>query len=132
MARLSEYTDEIGKAICKDIACGDTVEIACAKSDVGNRTFYTWLSENTELQQNYMRARETRADAHFESSAKLMEDLRNGVIQSDQARIMLDEIKWKCAKQSAKKYGDSQTIKGDKENPLQFVPIQIIDDVKAD
>lgn len=125
MAKETDYTEQLGKDICLEIASGDSVAVACSKHDVGERTFYTWLTKHEDLKQNYTRARDVRSDAHFESSAALMQDLRNGLIQSDQARIMLDEIKWKCAKQSPKKYGDSTQVKlADHEgNKLSFAGI---------
>ena len=111
------YTEELAEAICTEIACGDGVEEACIKHDVGKRTFFAWLSQNKGLQQLYMRARESRSDAHFESSKDIIDQLKNGSITSDQARIMLDEIKWKCAKQAPKKYSDKYTVVGDPDSP---------------
>lgn len=117
----SKQTKELTDAICLDIACGDSVLAACKNHGVGEKTFYVWLAKDEKLQQDYARARECRADAHFESSATLMQELRQGIVTGEQARIMLDEIKWKCAKQSAKKYGDkldmnhSGAIKSERE-----------------
>ncbi len=115
---VTKYTDELADAICLEIACGDGVNVACEKHKIDPRTFFRWLLENNDLRQKYMRARDNRADAHFESSKELMDDLKAGKITSDQARIMLDEIKWKCAKQAPKKYSDKYTVAGDPEAPL--------------
>jgi hypothetical protein len=115
---VTKYTDELADAICLEIACGDGVNVACEKHKIEPRTFFRWLLDNNDLRQKYMRARDNRADAHFEGSKELMDDLRTGRITSDQARIMLDEIKWKCAKQAPKKYSDKYTVAGDPESPL--------------
>lgn len=114
---VTKYTDELADAICLEIACGDGVNVACEKHKIEPRTFFRWLLENNDLRQKYMRARDNRADAHFEGSKELMDDLRTGRITSDQARIMLDEIKWKCAKQAPKKYSDKYTVVGDLDSP---------------
>jgi hypothetical protein len=114
---VTKYTDELADAICLEIACGDGVNVACEKHKIEPRTFFRWLLENNDLRQKYMRARDNRADAHFEGSKELMDDLRTGRITSDQARIMLDEIKWKCAKQAPKKYSDKYTVVGDPDSP---------------
>ena len=132
MGRHSTYTQEMADEICRDIACGDSVRVACEKQGIAYKTFYVWLSEREDSQQQYMRARDTRADAHFESSSNLMDELKMGQVSPEQARIMLDEIKWKCAKQATKKYGDSTTIRGDKENPLAVAAIKIFDDIPKD
>ena len=112
------YTEELADAICFEIACGDGVHKACEKHNIDPRVFFAWLFKNKDLQHNYMRARESRSDAHFEGSEQLMAELKAGKITSDQARIMLDEIKWKCAKQAPKKYSDKYTVAGDPEAPL--------------
>ncbi len=84
---LTKYTDELADAICLEIACGDGVNKACEKHKIEPRTFFRWLLENNDLRQKYMRARDNRADAHFEGSKELMDDLRTGRITSDQARM---------------------------------------------
>lgn len=106
----SEYSEELFVAICAEIACGDSVEVAAQKHDVSERAFYLWLTKYPEAVQNYARAREVRSDARFESSSKLMADLKLGEIDAQQARVMLDEIKWKCGKESSRKYGDKVDV----------------------
>jgi hypothetical protein len=105
------YTPELATAICLDIATGMSVAAASQNNGVTDRAFYLWLTKHEDLVQKYGRAREIRADARFESSTELMNELRHDVIDSNKARIMLDELKWKCGKENAKKYGDSQQIK---------------------
>ena len=109
----AEYSEALADAICAEIATGSSVRPAAELHGVSERAFYLWLTKHDYLVQNYTRAREIRADARFESSADLMMDLRTDVIDAAKARIMLDEIKWKCGKESAKKYGDKLALGGD-------------------
>lgn len=108
---VTEYTPEIGAAICLEIACGASVKKAAETLGFTERAFFIWLTKYPVLIQDYMRARSIRADTRFESSSELMQDLRDGKIDAQQARVMLDEIKWKCGKEDAKKYGDSTQLK---------------------
>jgi len=57
-----------------------------------------------------MRARESRADVRFESIDQIMDDLKAGIIDAQQARVMMDAIKWQCGKEKALVYGDSKTV----------------------
>ena len=41
------------------------------------------------------------------------------------ARELAQHYRWKASKRSPKRYGDSTTIKGDKENPLAIDAILI-------
>lgn len=111
MARLSYYTPELAAKICEDIACGSSVDEAATINGITERCFFKWLIKYPELVQHYARAREIRADTRFESSSKLMNELRIDVLTPEKARIMLDELKWKCGKENAKKYGDSTQLK---------------------
>ena len=47
-----------------------------------------------------------------------MDKMERGEIDPITAKVKLDAIKWQCGKEKAKIYGDSTTIKGDKDNPL--------------
>lgn len=65
-----------------------------------------------------MRAREARADARFEQVDEIMRKLEGGEIDHNQARVMLDGVKWQTGKEAPKRYGDRLELAGDKENPL--------------
>jgi len=115
--RSTDYNDDIADELCMEIATGSSVAKACATCDVSEAVFYKWLTKHKEFVENYMRAREIRADHRFESSEQLMQDLRDEKITPNQARIMLDEIKWKTGKESAKKYGDKIAVGGADDLP---------------
>jgi len=72
------------------------------------------------FRQQYARAREARADARFESIDHVLYRLAKKEIDPQSARVMIDAIKWQAGKENAKRYGESVTVKGDKDNPLQM------------
>jgi hypothetical protein len=60
----------------------------------------------------YARATATLAEAQIEQMEKTIEDLRNGTITSDMARVELDARKWFASKLLPKKYGDKVEHEG--------------------
>lgn len=104
--------------VCNRIAVGSSVAAACKDIGIAHETFYDALRGSELVAQEYARARAARADYRFESMDSVIEDMRTGLIDPITARVQLDSIKWQCGKEKAKVYGDSTTIKGDKDNPL--------------
>lgn len=100
---------ECANIACEHIAVGDTVKEACAKAGISTVTFFKQLSlpGNAALVNNYAQARNTRADTRFEKLDDLTQELREGKIDPQQARVLLDALKWQVAKEAPKKYGDS-------------------------
>jgi hypothetical protein len=66
----------------------------------------------------YARAREIRADARFERVDQVIEDMRAGVVDAQQARVEIDAIKWQAAKEAPSRYGDRLEVAGDPAAPL--------------
>lgn len=134
--RPVRFTPELGERVCAKIAVGLSVKkIGKLSGFPAEGTIFRWLATQDPepkqgeegqvrpfdaFREQYMRAREIRADARFESLDNIMDDLRKGVIDAQQARVMMDAIKWQTGKEKAKVYGDAVTLKGDKDNPLQI------------
>lgn len=109
---------DVYQIVCDEIAEGASVQKGCDAAGIAVKTFYRRLAVDDELGQKYTRARESRADVRFENAQNLKDDILSGLIDPMQAKVLLDLIKWQCGKEKAKVYGDSTTIKGDKDNPL--------------
>jgi len=67
--------------------------------------FFRYLTEDAALEEQYTRARATRADARFESIDGVMGALLKGQIDHATARVMVDTIKWQCGREKPKRYG---------------------------
>lgn len=119
MGRPSTYTPEIAERICAELAEGKSVARACDADDMPEqRTVFRWLTQHESFRQQYMRAREARADARFERTDQVLLDMRAGVIDASQARVELDAIKWQTGKEAPKRYGDRLELAGDPNNPV--------------
>lgn len=83
----------------------DNKEPAC-----GTEAFFRWLSESSEMANQYMRARENRADARFEKLDEIIEEVKLGTLETDKARIVIDTMKWQMGKERGTVYGAKADI----------------------
>ena len=121
-----EYDETIAAEVCANIATGESVFSACSLAGIGKDTFYKWLCEKAELQDKLARAREASADCQVDKALALFEKEperidKTGGIDSAYVGFISKEAdfrKWLASKYNAKLYGDSTTLKGDKDNPL--------------
>lgn len=135
-ARISSFNPEAAERVCARIAEGMSIRKATAADGLPKAsTFMRWLATKgpemrgkdgellvnpyDALREHYLRAREFRADARFETVDEIMLLLKLGKLDAAAARVMLDAIKWQTGKENAKRYGEAVTVKGDKDNPLQ-------------
>ncbi|GHH56032.1 hypothetical protein GCM10009090_25120 [[Pseudomonas] boreopolis] len=119
------------------IAQGDSVARAAEAEGMPDaRTIFRWLATDDPegklgfeaFRQQYVRAREIRADARFERVDDIMLKVEQGEIDPAAARVMLDAIKWQAGKENAKRYGEAVTLKGDKDSPLHLRTVRELTD----
>lgn len=117
----STYTIEKADEICNMISRGSNInKITDMEGFPTAATIYNWFEKHPDFLSKYMRAREARANWRADRVDDVLSDMRAGIIDYNQARIEIDAIKWQTGKESPKMYGDSTTIKGDADNPLEF------------
>lgn len=115
-------TPEQFTAVCDGISQGGSLRSSCKEAEVSTQRFLRALAsdEDGARTAQYMRAREARADARFEKLDEILEDLRSGVIDPQQARVMMDAIKWQTGKEKARVYGDKVEVAGDPDKPIKI------------
>lgn len=127
--RPSSFNPEVAERLCMLIAQGDSVaKAATAEGMPEARTIFRWLATDDPdgslgfeaFRQQYVRAREIRADARFERLDEIMALVEAKKIDPAAARVMMDAIKWQSGKENAKRYGDAMTLKGDKDHPVEM------------
>lgn len=106
--------------VCQEMSRGASVQKGCATAGMGTDSFYDEMRGNEELAKEYTRARECRADVRFEKFQDILDECKAGLVDPAIARVLVDAIKWQTGKEKPKVYGDSTTIRGDKENPLEL------------
>lgn len=83
------------------ISGGQSVRKACEAAGIARTVFL----ENVDGDQ-YARAREAQADAHFDEMAELEAECRAGTLDPQAFRALLDSRKWRLARMRPRVYGD--------------------------
>lgn len=84
---------------------------AAACREVGiNRATFRAAALKVTSGDSYARALEALAADQVEKAEQVIEDMRNGVIDAQQARVELDARKWFASKFLPKRYGDKAEV----------------------
>lgn len=76
---------------------------------------YQWLNSehkdyDKEFLNNYVCAREDSSDIDADKIEDLNQDIRDGLLEPAQARVIADNLKWIAGKKKPKKYGESSKV----------------------
>jgi hypothetical protein len=82
---------------------------ACAEVGINRATFRSAALKVT-IGDQYARALEALAQDQVEKAEQVIEDMRGGVIDAQQARVELDARKWFASKFLPKRYGDKAEV----------------------
>lgn len=117
MAARKPLEPQICEQIITMVSQGLTVPAACKILGAEMGRFYVALTFDQETAQNYARAQRQRADAHFERIAEIAEEVLQGELDPQAARVAIDAWKWTAARQCPKKYGDKIQIEDTTPKP---------------
>lgn len=107
MGRPSTFTPEIGLQICQHLTEGNSLTSFCqGDGRPGYGTIFGWLETNAEFAQQYARAREVQAHNDADQQADVRRQVAEGTLQPDQARVIIDSLKWTAGRRAPKVYGD--------------------------
>jgi hypothetical protein len=89
----------------------DGMSEAAACREVGiNRATFRAAALKVTSGDSYARALEALAQDQVEKAEQVIEDMRNGIIDAQQARVELDARKWFASKFLPKRYGDKAEV----------------------
>lgn len=146
--RPSTYTQAIADEICERLAKGETLRSVCRTDHMPDEsTVRGWLVSNMgDFFPQYTRARDSGLDAMADELFDISDDgsndymdkmLNNGEIievvnaeHIQRSRLRVETRKWYLSKLAPKRYGDSTTIRGDKDNPLDIGLAALLDAAK--
>lgn len=107
MARPTDYTEELAQEICDRLADGESLLNILRDDGMPSRqTIYRWLRDidKQSFCDNYAQARESGADRHFDELYETALKAEPETVQV--AKLQIDTMKWRLARQLPKKYGD--------------------------
>jgi len=88
---------------------GMSENAACKEAGINRATFRA-AALRVSAGDNYARALEALAADQVEKAEQVIEDMRAGVIDAQQARVELDVRKWFASKFLPKRYGDKAEV----------------------
>jgi hypothetical protein len=112
-ARPSEFTPEIGDAICELLIDGQSLRRICGRDDMpAKSTVMKWLAsgQHAGFVDQYARAREIAADIDFDDIGHYSRQAASGEIEPAAATAAINGLKWTAAKRQPKKYGDKMEV----------------------
>jgi hypothetical protein len=111
--RPTDYTKELGDAICAELAGGKSLKRICEKKEMPSRqTVYSWL-RLPEFLDNYTRAKDDSADALADDIIDIAQGVLKKKYDPQAARVAIDGMKWSASKLKPKKYGDKLDLTGE-------------------
>lgn len=95
----------IREDICAEVSKGKSLVKVCEMPGMPNpKTVYEWLRDDEGFSNNYARAKDERAERHFEECLEIADAATAETVQKDRLRI--DTRKWMLGKMAPKSYGD--------------------------
>lgn len=120
--RPSIYTQDLASRICAEMAKGASLRSICTAEGMPSvATVMNWLAQKPEFLAYYARAREERAEWHFEDTLEIADDGRNDWMDSNdpenpgyranhehiaRSKLRIDTRKWFLSRMFPKKYGE--------------------------
>ena len=127
--RPSEYTKEIGEAICEHIANGNSLRSFCEKENSPSKsTVLRWLRQNEDFQTQYALSRQQLMEMMAEDIIEIADDGSNDYMTitkgnvsynvedrevTNRSRLRVDTRKWIMSKLLPRKYGDKIDVTSD-------------------
>lgn len=103
-----KYTEKEWIEFLKRIGEGRSARDVCGN----DKDMPTWrlvsdkLNSDTGFAQRYAMAMENRGQVYADKITDTVNDMLNGTIDYNQARVAIDALKWQSSKLAPKKYGD--------------------------
>jgi hypothetical protein len=113
------FTEEIQQRIYNLLGTKTMNEI-CRMDDMpSNSTIIKWYTLYPNFHDNCRRVRDLRADEELERHRQIIEDVIDGTIAPDAARVVLSALEWRTKQLDRARYGDkpsSLTINSSVDN----------------
>jgi len=111
VGRPTDYTPEIAEAVCSWIAGGESLRSYCRQDGTPDvSTVCRWIVRHEEFRKQYTQAREAGGYAHGDGVIEVVELLRDGTIDPQTAKAMMDGLKWAAERMAPKSHSARQEI----------------------
>lgn len=112
MGRPTKLTQKMRTAICTRIASGESLRSICRDEKMpALSSVLLWVVEDRDgFSEHYMRAREAAGFAHADRLVDVVDRVGSGEYEPNQARAMLDGLKWAAERMAPKKHSQRQEL----------------------
>lgn len=101
--RPTDYTPEIAADICEWLAGGKSLRAFCRQDGTPDvSTVCRWIVRNEEFRAQYVQARESAGYAHADGIIEAVELVRDGALEPQVAKAMMDGLKWAAERMAPK------------------------------
>ena len=111
LGRPTKYTQELAEDICKHISGGRSLREYCRQENTpSTSTICRWIVAKPEFWEQYAQAREAGGFAHADKILCVAEQLEDGGLEPQQAKVIIDAYKWAAERMAPKHHGSRQEI----------------------
>lgn len=123
---MTDRAEQVRKVL--ELVEGGMSENAACKEAGINRATFRAAALRVSAGDSYARALEALAADQVEKAEQVIEDMRAGVIDAQQARVELDVRKWFASKFLPKRYGDKAEVEHSGNVGLTVNVVRLADD----
>lgn len=122
--RPSTYNEAVAEEICTQLVEGKSLAEICRQEGFPSySTVVKWRNDIPSFSANYARAREDQADTDADRIGDIANQVAQGLMDPQAARVAIDAYKWTAGKRKPKVYGDKLAIGGATDLP----PVKTLD-----
>lgn len=107
--RPTKYTQKLADEICEWVSEGRSLRSYCRNHKQPTMsTICRWIVSNAEFWEQYAQAREAAGYAHADSIIEISELLRDGDMDHQTAKAIMDGLKWAAERMAPKSHSPKQ------------------------
>lgn len=112
----TKFNKDITTQILDYVTEGGNIKNACAEAGISFQTWCNWKSENQQLFDLYVKARQDKAEGLESEIDRIMSLLEEKQIEPSAANVLIQTLKWKLAKFYPKMFGERLDLTTDGES----------------
>lgn len=111
MGRPTDYSEELAESVCSWISGGKSLRAYCRQDGTPDvTTVCRWIVRHDAFRQQYTQAREAAGYAHGDGVIEVVELLREGDVDPQTAKAMMDGLKWAAERMAPRAHAPRNTI----------------------
>lgn len=112
MARPTVMTSDVVNDICIRLAAGDSLRAICRDESMPavSTVLLAVVQDRDGFRSSYTQAREAAGFAHGDGVIEVVELLRDGVIDPQTGKAMMDGLKWAAERMAPKAHSTRQEV----------------------